>query len=153
MTTNKNNAPASYSSPLCTLTLTPQGYALAVQCESGQTVALKPFKADQSGLVAAISLIAEIEAGKFWLVGTVATQPTQAPPQPQRLAAPRPPDLVTVSVANVPTVVDVQPTSTAKPAQPSPQPAKANPFTVNAKANPLNKPATGGGFNFGQPKR
>jgi hypothetical protein len=46
---------------------TSNGYEMHICMQNGQWVEHEPFPGDQRGLVAAVSLAAEVLAGKFWL--------------------------------------------------------------------------------------
>lgn len=47
----------------------PEGYQMHITCKDGSIVEHEPFQNNLEGLVAAISLSAEICAGKFYLSG------------------------------------------------------------------------------------
>jgi hypothetical protein len=66
---------------------TTTGYDLHLCMQNGQWVEHEPFPPDQRGLVAAVSLAAEILAGKFWLRKTLQQGPALNIPTPMQLSS------------------------------------------------------------------
>ena len=57
------------NTPMVKVIKTDQGYEMFITCKDGSIVEHEPFKNDLEGMVSAISLSAEICAGKFFLKG------------------------------------------------------------------------------------
>jgi hypothetical protein len=129
------------NTPLVNVYLTAKGYEMHLTAKSGQIIEHEPFKGDLEGLVSALSLAAEINAGKFYLsrmLQPIAEQPSR--PGPALIAAP----IVQNNVDASFDVIDVQPTVTpAQPDQPAPTLKFSKPST-----QPANGAGNGGTLNF-----
>lgn len=64
------------NTPLVKVFKTEKGYEMFITCKDGSVIEHEPFKNDLEGLVTALSLCAEICAGKFYLKGIAAMPKT-----------------------------------------------------------------------------
>ncbi len=109
MKTSQPNQTLIVNTPLTKVFQSARGYELHITCKSGAIIEHEPFKGDLEGMVTAISLCAEINAGKFYLAGVLPTQPTTQglqPAQPARIAYQQP-ATVDVQVSAQSAVVEV----------------------------------------------
>ena len=71
---NIKNGSAIVSTPLVTVIKYEIGFCMLITCKDGSVIEHEPFPCNLEGMVAAISLCAEINAGKFFLKSVYSTK-------------------------------------------------------------------------------
>lgn len=69
---------AIVSTPLVIVKKSKEGWSMQITCKDGSFVEHEPFPPSLEGMVAAMSLAAEICAGKFFLKGVISTPPEKS---------------------------------------------------------------------------